>query len=36
MYDDRYIVTLLLKAIKLLEAKQTAKQKHCGIGYGGL
>jgi|688.fasta_scaffold00075_24 hypothetical protein len=36
MFDDRYMVSLLLKVIELLETKQTAKQKHCGIGYGGL
>ena len=36
MFDDRYMVSLLLKVIEILEAKQTAKHKHCGIGYGGL
>jgi hypothetical protein len=34
--NDRYIIELLNKVLKLLETKQTAKQKHSGIGYGGL
>lgn len=36
MFDDRYMVELLNKIIALLEKKQTAKEKHSGIGYGGL
>jgi hypothetical protein len=34
--DDRYIVELLIRIIQLLETKQTAREKHSGIGYGGL
>lgn len=30
------MIELLNKIITILETKQIAKQKHCGIGYGGL
>jgi len=34
--NDRYIIELLNMVLNLLETKQTAREKHSGIGYGGL
>lgn len=34
--EQYHIIELLKQIVNLLETKQTAKQKHSGIGYGGL
>lgn len=36
MPKDKQVIHLLLKIVKLLNKKQSAKEKHSGIGYGGL
>jgi hypothetical protein len=36
MIDEKRLFRLLSNIIILLTKKQSAKQKHSGIGYGGL
>jgi hypothetical protein len=30
------VIDILLRILNAIENKQTAKQKHCGIGYNGV
>jgi hypothetical protein len=34
--EQYHIIELLKHIVNLLEKKQTAREKHSGIGYGGL
>lgn len=36
MINENSVIGLLTKIVELLGKKQSAKEKHSGIGYGGL